>query len=303
MQSNCDMQVKVRRSVDGRADIVYRRCMSSADVAARFTAMHASGCFVLPNPWDVGSALFLQQLGFRALATTSGGFAFSRGLPDGEWAVGRDAVLAHVRDIAGATSLPVNADFESGYAHDPEGVAANVALCVEAGAAGLSIEDATGDKNAPLYPLDRAVARIAAARSAIDQSGIPVVLTARCEVYLVGRPDAARIARERLVAYATAGADCLFAPGIRDAGEIGELVRAVAPRPVNVLVSAPSAGISVARLAELGVRRVSVGSALARAAWGGFARAARELATAGTFGGLADALPFAELNALFHGRR
>ena len=256
----------------------------------------------MPNPWDPGSALFLQHLGFEALATTSAGFAFTRGLPDEVRAVPLETMLAHIRDIVAATPLPVNADFQSGYADEPEEVAANVALCIATGVAGLSIEDGTGDSASPLYEERLAVERVRAARAAIDESGIPVVLTARCEAWLVGHPDPARVALERLAAYAEAGADCLFAPGVRDPQEIAAMVKAVSPKPVNVLVSAPSADLSVSRLADLGVRRISVGSALARAAWGAFIRAARTLATEGSFDGLAGAAPFGELNGLFRDR-
>jgi 2-methylisocitrate lyase-like PEP mutase family enzyme len=270
----------------------------SAAVEA-FHALHASGCFVMPNPWDVGSAVFLERLGFQALATTSSGFAFSRGLPDEASAIPRDLMLEHIRDIAAATRLPVNADYQSGYADEPEDVAASVAQCVRTGAAGLSIED-TGD-GASLYGAELALERVKAARAAIDASGSRVLLTARCEAYLVGHPDAARTALERLIAFADAGADCLFAPGVRDPGEIAAMVEAVAPRPVNVLLSAPVAGLSAARLADLGVRRISVGSALARTAWAAFMRAARGLAE-GSFDGLAGAAPFDELNELFRGR-
>jgi 2-methylisocitrate lyase-like PEP mutase family enzyme len=266
---------------------------------AAFRDLHASGCFVLPNPWDVGSARALESLGFRALATTSAGFAFSRGLPDEVRALPRDLMLAHVHEIAGATPLPVNADFQNGYADDPEGVAASVALCAATGVAGLSIEDATGDPAAPLYAEALAVERVRAARSAIDASGLPVVLTARCEAWLVGHPDASRVALARLAAFAEAGADCLYAPGVRDPGQIAAIVKEVAPKPVNVLVSAPVPGLSVSRLAGLGVRRISVGSALARVAWGAFLRAARGMAKEGSFEGLAGAAPFAELNGLF----
>jgi len=269
---------------------------------AAFRALHSSGCFVLPNPWDVGSALYLEHLGFKALATTSAGFAFSRGLPDAVQAVTRDAMLAHIREIVGATPLPVNADFQTGYADEPEGVAANVALCIATGVAGLSIEDSTGDPARPLYESRLAVERIRAARAAIDAAGVPVLLTGRCEAWLVGHPDAKRVAFERLVAYADAGADCLYAPGVRDPGEIAEIVRAVSPKPVNVLISAPSTVLSVSRLADLGVRRISVGSALARVAWGAFIRAARSISETGSFDALGDAAPFAELNALFLGR-
>lgn len=266
-----------------------------------FRALHRSGCFVLPNPWDVGSAVYLAHLGFAALATTSSGFAFARGLPDAVGPVSRDDMLAHVRELAAATALPLNADFQNGYADEPEGVAANVALCVRTGAAGLSIEDATGDAAAPLYERARAVERVRAARAAVDASGIPVVLTARCEAFLVGAAAPARTAIDRLVAFADAGADCLFAPGVRDAETIAAMVRAVAPKPVNVLVSAPLPGLSLARLAELGVRRISVGSALSRVAWGAFMRAARALRD-GSFDALADAATFRELDELFVSR-
>ena len=215
----------------------------------------------------------------------------------------RDLVLAHVRYIAAAVSVPVNADFEGGYARDPEGVASNVALCVATGVAGLSIEDASGDHDAPLYESPLAVERIRAARAAIDATGTGVVLTGRCEAWLVGQPEPRRTVLDRLVAYADAGADCLFAPGVRDLADIEAIVKAVRPKPVNVLISAPTPGLSVARLAELGVRRVSVGSALARAAWGGFIRAARGLLEAGTFDGLAEAASYPELNRLFREHR
>ena len=276
--------------------------MSNGEKVARFRAMHASGCFVIPNPWDVGSAVFLERIGFSALASTSAGMAFARGRPDAVDAVPCDAVLAHVRELVDATRVPLNADFQSGYAEDTEGLRANVAACVATGVAGLSIEDATGDATKPLYELDTALARLRAARDAIDASGVPVVLTARCEAALVGVPNPQKIAIDRLVAYADAGADCLFAPGVRTAAAITELVRAVSPKPVNVLVSTPTAELSVARLGDLGVRRVSVGSSLARVAWGAFMRAARTLAERGSFEGLADAAPFDELNALFEPR-
>jgi 2-methylisocitrate lyase-like PEP mutase family enzyme len=274
-----------------------------SSAVAVFRGLHASGCFVLPNPWDAGSARFLEHLGFAALASTSAGMAFARGLPDSVTAVPRDRMLEHLRELVGATRLPVSADFQAGYADEPEAVAANVKLCVATGVAGLSIEDATGDASAPLYEEKLAVERIRAARAAIDESGAPVVLTARCEAWLVGHPDAARVARARLVAFAEAGADCLFAPGVREADEIAAIVRAVAPLPVNVLMSAPSPELSLERLAELGVRRVSIGSGLARVAWGAFMRAARVLAESGSFAGLAGAASFAELDGLFAGGR
>lgn len=274
--------------------------MSTASPAVvAFQALHESGCFLLPNPWDVGSARYLQHLGFKALATTSAGFAFSRGLPDTVRSVPVDVMLDHIKEMVAATTLPVNADFQSGYADDLEGIRTNVTLCVRTGAAGLSIEDATGDAAAPLYERVVAIERVRAARAAIDATGIPAVLTARCEAWLVGDPDPARTALDRLVAFAEAGADCLYAPGVRDPDMIGTLVRAVAPKPVNVLISAPIPGVSVSRFADLGVRRVSVGSALARVAWGAFIRAARSIAETNSFDALADAAPFNEINDIF----
>lgn len=265
---------------------------------AKFRAMHESGCFVLPNPWDVGTAVYLQHLEFKALATTSAGVAFSRGLPDSVQAISCDMMLAHIREIVEATPLPVSADFQTGYADEPEGVTANVKRCVATGVAGLSIEDATGDKTTPLYEFDLAIDRIKAARAAIDASGFPVVLTGRCESWLVGMPDANNVALKRLDAYADAGADCLYAPGVTDPTEIAAIVKTVSPKPVNVLVSRASAGLSVAQLTDLGVRRISVGSALACVAWGAFMRAARGLTT-GSFDAFADAAPYSEINGLF----
>jgi 2-methylisocitrate lyase-like PEP mutase family enzyme len=270
---------------------------------AAFRKLHESGCFVMPNPWDVGSAILLHQLGFRALATTSAGMSFTRGRPDAISSVSLDEVLVHVRELAAATPLPVNADFQNGYADEPEGVAANVTLCAKTGVAGLSIEDATDDPAAPLYELELAIERIRAARAAIDASGTGVVLTARCETFLFGGAGALRTALDRLVAFAEAGADCLFAPGVRDLESIGALVKAVAPKPLNVLVGAPSPGLSVASLAAVGVRRISVGSSLARTGWGAFISAARQLAEKGSFDGLAAAASFAELNDAFGGKK
>ena len=266
---------------------------------AAFRALHESGCFVLPNPWDVGTAVYLQHLGFRALATTSAGVAFSRGMPDETPALPLEVMLAHIGEVVEATSLPVNADFQSGYADEPEGVAANVTSCIATGVAGVSIEDNTGRSAAPLYEIGLAIARIRAARAAIDTAGIPVVLTGRCEAWLVGERDPFRVALDRLAAYAEAGADCLYAPGVQDPDEIAAIVKAVAPKPVNVLVHGPSATLSVSRLTDLGVRRVSVGSALARVAWGAFIRAAESIARTGTFDAFADAAPFAEINNIF----
>lgn len=261
-----------------------------------FRALHESGCFVLPNPWDIGSALYLQHLGFKALATTSAGFAITQGLADS--AVSSELMLRHVREMAKATRLPVNADFQNGYADEPEGVAANVALCVATGVAGLSIEDSTGDGAQPLYEFDLAIERIRAARAEIDASGIPVVLTARCEAYLVGASDPARVALDRLVAFAAAGADCLFAPGVREPNEIAAIVKAVAPKPVNVLVYTANANLSVERLAGLGVRRISVGSSLARIAWGAFMRAAQRIGDTGSFDTFAGAGSLSEIAEL-----
>jgi 2-methylisocitrate lyase-like PEP mutase family enzyme len=271
--------------------------MTISQARAAFRKLHDSGCFVIPNPWDIGTARYLRHCGFKALATTSSGAAFGMGLPDTDWAVTRDMMLAHIRTIVEATELPVNADFESGYAHEPDAVGENVRRCVETGVAGLSIEDATGDKAKPLYDLDMAVARMRAARRAIDQSGADVMLVGRAECFLVGRPDLVETTA-RLNAYASAGADCLYAPGIRTPEQIAAVVQAVAPKPVNVLMSAAT-GLTVADLAGLGVRRISVGSALARVAWGAFMRASRQIATDGRFDAFADAVPFAEVNGFF----
>lgn len=268
---------------------------------ARFRALHESGCFVLPNPWDAGSAFYLEHIGFKALATTSAGFAFSKALPDGPEFVSRDMMLEHFREIVEATSLPVNADFQNGYADDPEGVAESVRLCVETGVAGLSIEDNSGQSEEPLYDFDLAVERIKAARAAID-SGAPCLLTARCEAYLVGAPNPFDTSIERLVAFSDAGADCLYAPGVTDFEEISAIVDAVAPKPVNILVSTNNCNVTVTQLADLGVRRISVGGALARAAWGGFIAAARAIHEQGSFSSFADATPFGELNDLFADR-
>jgi 2-methylisocitrate lyase-like PEP mutase family enzyme len=265
---------------------------------AAFRALHESGCFVIPNPWDPGTAVFLERAGFRALATTSAGFAFTRALPDEVLAVPRDAMLAHIADIVAATSLPVSADYQSGYTHDLDELDASIRACVATGVAGLSIEDATGDRTMPaLYPLDVAVARVRAARRAIGDSG--VVLTARCEAYLVNDPAPERTALERLVAFADAGADCLFAPAVRDPQTIAAMVAAIAPKPLNVIVTSPDHGLTVPLLADLGVRRVSVGSALARVAWGAFMRAAQTIASTGTFDALGTAAPFKTFAEMF----
>ncbi|HEV2826631.1 MAG TPA: isocitrate lyase/phosphoenolpyruvate mutase family protein [Pyrinomonadaceae bacterium] len=273
-----------------------------SSVVKRFRDLHATGCFVLPNPWDEGSAIYLEQLGFQALATTSAGFAFSRGLPDSTSAVPRELAFAHFREIVAATSLPVNADFQNGYADEPENVAESVKLCIATGVAGLSIEDSTGNNAVPLYDFDLAVERIKASRAAIDASGIPVVLTARCEAWLVGQADPLSVSVKRLVAFAEAGADCLYAPGVRQPDEISAIVKAVSPKPVNVLVSTGNRELTLSQLKDLGVRRISVGSALANVAWGAFIRSARQIAETGTFESFAEAAPFAELNQLFTSR-
>ncbi|HET7114157.1 MAG TPA: isocitrate lyase/phosphoenolpyruvate mutase family protein [Pyrinomonadaceae bacterium] len=267
-----------------------------------FAALHKAGCFVIPNPWDMGSAIYLQHLGFKALASTSSGFAFSQGWTDTSSAALLAAVLVHLRDIVQATSVPVNADFRNGYADEPEGVAANVALCVATGVAGLSIEDSTEDSTTPLYDIQLAVERIKAARRAIDASGVPVILTGRCEAWLTGDPNALKTSIERLTAYAEAGADCLFAPGVSDPREIEAIVKAVSPKPVNVLASRPDQTFTVARLADLGVRRISVGSALARVAWGAFMRAAQSIATTGSFESLGEGAAFTDLITVFQKR-
>ena len=260
-----------------------------------FRALHESGCFVIPNPWDVGSARYLQHLGFPALATTSAGFAFSQGLPDSDVAVSRDLSLAHIAAIAGAVDLPVNADFASGYGTGPEEVEDSVARCVATGVAGLSVEDSTGDPSSPLYELPVAVERIRAARRAIDRSGGDVLLTARAECYHVGHPDPFRESVRRLQAYAEAGADVLFAPGPHETQEIKALVEAVRPKPLNLLV-VRDIGLGVEAIAALGVRRISVGGALALAAWTGFVRAAQALKSDGSFAGFAGLAPYADIN-------
>ena len=259
---------------------------SPNDRARAFHELHRSGCFVIPNPWDVGAARLLEQLGFSALATTSSGFAWSLGRPDNK--VTLDEVLAHLRAMSASVDIPFNADFEGGFAAEPEGVAANVAAAAQTGIAGLSIEDSTGDAAAPLYEFTLAVDRIRAARRAIDETGTNVLLTGRSEGFIVGRPDLKETIR-RLTAYADAGADCLFAPGPRALSDISAIVSAVAPKPVNVLVSTDFT--TVAELEQLGVRRISVGGALARAAWGAFLDAATEIKERGTFTRLAAAIP------------
>lgn len=268
---------------------------SITDKRRTFRELHESGCFIIPNPWDVGSARYLQGLGFKALASTSSGLAWSKGRPDNGLTL--ECVLAHLAELVDATDVPVNADFESGFAKDPAGVADSVRRALETGVAGLSIEDSTGDATAPLFALPEALARLCAARETIDACGGDTLLVARAECFLVGRPDLAETIA-RLRAYANAGADCLYAPGLRTVEQIRALVDAVAPKPVNLLVGAPGE-LDLQKIAALGVRRVSVGGALARAAWGGFMRAARLMATDGSFAGLAGAPAHADLDALF----
>ena len=268
---------------------------SIADKRRTFHQLHESGCFAIPNPWDIGSACFLQSLGFKALASTSSGFAWSIGRPDN--AISREASLTHLHELVAATDLPINADFENGFGADAAGVAESVRLAVETGVAGLSIEDSTGDEAAPLFSLEHAVERIRAARGAIDKAGGDTLLVGRAECFLAGRPDLDETIA-RLKAYAQAGADCLYAPGLRSREQIAAVVAAVAPKPVNLLIGWTS-DLTLADAAELGVRRISVGGALARAAWGGFQRAAKLIAEQGRFDGFADAASGAELNKLF----
>ncbi|HUQ90007.1 MAG TPA: isocitrate lyase/phosphoenolpyruvate mutase family protein [Vicinamibacterales bacterium] len=268
--------------------------MTSVARCERFRRLHESGCFVIPNPWDIGSARVLVQLGFKALATTSSGYAWSMGKADNGVTI--DEAIEHFRAIAASVDVPVNADFEGGFAIEPSGVATNVTRAVATGVAGVSIEDSTGDSAKPLFEFDLSVERIHAAREAIDRSATRVMLTGRSEGFIVGRPDLKETIR-RITAYAEAGADCLYAPGIRNPDDIVAVVTAVAPKPVNVLVGADFA--TVEQLAKMGVRRISVGGALARAAWTGFLGAASEIATQGTFKGLAAAVPFNELDRRF----
>ena len=270
--------------------------MSPSDKHLPFRALHQRGCFVIPNPWNVGSARYLQGLGFKALATTSSGYAHSQGYSDGDFTL--DMALAHCREIAEASDIPVNADFENGYADDLAGVAENVRLCVETGVAGLSIEDYTGDDANPLYDFETAVARVRAARNAIDKTGGGVFFTARTEGFIRGRPDMAETLR-RLKAFANAGADCLYPPGIRTREQIKTVVQAAGPLPVNLLMSGAS-GLTVKDVAEMGVRRISVGGTLARVAMHAFIKAAREIANDGKFDNFANVISNAELNPFFH---
>jgi len=268
---------------------------SVAEKRARFRALHETGCFVIPNPWDVGSARYLQHLGFKALATTSSGAAFAQGLPDG--GLTREATLAHIRLLAEASDLPMNADFCSGFADDPVGLAESVRLVVKTGTSGFSIEDMIAGSR-KLYDIGQAVERVAAARAAIDQTAEDVLLVARSECFLTEHPEPLKEATRRLQKYAEAGADCLFAPGVRTREDIAALVKAVAPKPLNVLVGWPG-GLTVSEMAELGVRRVSVGGALARTAWAGFIQAAREIAETGSFEVFSAAKTAGDLNAFF----
>jgi 2-methylisocitrate lyase-like PEP mutase family enzyme len=268
---------------------------STADKRKTYRELHETGCFVLPNPWDIGSARYLQHAGFKALASTSAGYAFAQGLPDS--AVDRDMMLAHLRELAAETDVPVNADFEGGYADDPDEVAANVRLCIETGVAGLSIEDATMDGSIPLYDFDLALARVRAARAAIDKTNSGVVFTARTEGFIRNRPDIDETVR-RLKAFADAGADCLYAPGVRSREHIEAVIKAVAPKPVNILMPA-NLGFSVGDLERMGARRISVGGSLARVAWTAVARAAKEMLAQGTFTCFDGTMTNAELNALF----
>ncbi len=267
---------------------------SIADKRATFRKLHESGCFVIPNPWNVGSARYLQGLGFKALATTSSGHAHALGYPDGGQS--RDAVLAHFRELVEATDVPLNADFENGFADTPDGVAESVTRCIATGVAGLSIEDAPKD-GTPLYDFDLAVARVKAARAAIDHAGGDVVFTARAENFIRGVPDLDDAIR-RLKAYKDAGADCLYAPGIKTREQIEAVVKAVAPQPVNFL-NGWALGLTVSDLAALGVRRISVGGSLARAAMHAFIRAATEIAQDGKFDSFAGLISNAELNKFF----
>ncbi len=270
---------------------------SIADKRQTFRRLHESGCFVIPNPWNVGTARYLQGLGYKALATTSSGFAHAQGYPDG--GMTRDQVLAHYREIAETADVPVNADFENGYADAAEDVAANVKLCMETGVAGLSIEDYCGDDSAPLYPFELAVERVRAARGAIGDSG--VLLTGRSEGFIHGLPDLAETVR-RLQAYAEAGADCLYAPGIKTREEIETVVKAVAPKPVNLLM-AWALGFTVDDIAAMGVRRISVGGSLARVAMHAFITSARAIAEQGVFDSFGGVMGNPELNTFFHDDR
>ena len=287
-------QITRQESSERQVPGIFLYMATIADKRTRFRELHHSGCFVIPNPWDLGSARTLARLGFPALATTSSGFAWSLGRRDNGATLGE--ALAHIHSIAAGVDVPVNADFEGGFAVEPAGVAANVTAASATEISGISIEDSTGDPTNPLFDFELSVERIRAARRAIDRSGTGILLTGRSEGFIVGRPDLEESVR-RLTAYAEAGADCLYAPGIRTREEISAVVRAVAPKPVNVLVGGDFT--TVADLAALGVRRISVGGALARTAWTGFLQAANEIASKGTFTGLARAVSFDEINEQF----
>ena len=269
--------------------------VSTTERRQAFRRLHESGCFVIPNPWDVGSARYLQSLGFKALATTSSGHAWAQGFADGAIPLG--GVLAHLQEIVDASNLPVNADFGSGFAADAAGVEVNVGLAIKTGAAGVSIEDATGKADRPLYDIDTAVSRIRAARMAIDKAGGDTLLVGRAECYLVGQPDLDETIL-RLKLYAEAGADCLYAPGITTKQQIAAVVKAVAPKPVSLLVGS-AGGLTMEEIAALGVRRISVGGALARTAWGAFAHDAKLIAEQGRFDGFANALTGKDLDFFF----
>src|SRR6478609_450293 len=272
------------------------RLMSIAEKRRTFRALHQTGCWVIPNPWNIGTARYLQGLGFKALATTSAGYAHSYGYSDGD--VTKDMVLAHCREIAQAADVPVNADFENGYADDPDEMAANVRLCIETGVAGLSIEDYTGRDSDPLYDFDLAVKRVRAARDAIDKAGGDVIFTARTEGFIRNRPDLDETIR-RLRAFADAGADCLYSPGIKTREQITATIKAVAPKPINFLNSS-AFGYTVSDLAALGVRRISVGGTLARVAMNAFVVSARQISEEGKFDSFAGIVSNAELNKFFH---
>lgn len=269
--------------------------VSISEKRATFRQLHRSGCFLIPNPWDVGSARALQHLGYKALASTSAGYAWSTGRPDNK--VTCDDVIDHLTQLCAAVDVPFNADFEGGFADAPEGVAANVTRAIATGVAGLSIEDSTGDKAKPLYDRSLAIERIAASRAAIDASGADVMLVGRCESFFVGQPDL-DLVLDRIVAYADAGADCLYAPGIRTKEQVSAVVKAVHPKPVNLLIGWPG-GLSVAEATDLGVRRISIGGAMARTAWGAFMRGARDILDNGSFNSFAEGYPAAELNKMF----
>ena len=290
---------RAQRSLGGRG-VYPQDSVNDTNAIETFRDLHASECFVIPNPWDRGSAVALASMGFRALATSSAALTYVLGRPDCPDALDIDTTLTNVREIVGATSLPVNADFQAGYGNAPADVAASVKRCINTGAAGLSIEDAAASSDRSLYEASEALERVKAARAAIDESGVDVVLTARCEAFLVGHPNPLETAISRLAAFAEAGADCLFAPGLRTPDQIKQVVSAVAPKPVNVLAADPT-WMTFDALADLGVRRIFVGSALARIAWGAFLASARDLAAGGSFRCLARAEQPANLDEMFSG--